>query len=139
MINSSQVRLFFRTALDDAGAVTLSDFAWENKAFDPSGKTLWYRETYFPILESSSDFTQEMLQGLIIYDIFTKKDSGTVIAETKATEIGDVFKPWENKNLTISGNRTQILTVERGDSGKFDKTWYVMPVRLTFKVFQKNT
>ena len=115
MIDSNAVRKAFRARILTTAKLFDKDAcAWESRAFNPEGKTIWYRETLLPVSGAAVTDSDECLQAIMQYDVFVKHASGTETAEAQQKAIADLFEPTnaENGNGIIQGTGIVIAVYE---------------------------
>jgi hypothetical protein len=133
------VKYWFRQQLDDAGFDTTSDFAWENRNFDSSNKTIWYRERFTVADEGINGNESNVKEALIWYDVMTKAGDGDDQADNSAAAIAELFEPINNKDVEIgAGLKISIDEATTGSPGDFEETEWQTPVRIRFRIYDTD-
>lgn len=132
MINKRHIRQLARTQILNADLLPVADIAWENRAFDPSGKTLWLRETLLPVSDESADDVDESADVIMQYDVFVPAASGSEAVEDMCKNIAALFTPGadiKDENICLVPYEITSLT------GVTDTPWYFQSLHIKMRVY----
>ena len=137
MINVYEIRDAIRTRIFESGIFDLDEISYENKTFNPAGKTKWLNEYYLQIGETSLSDKSDDLQGIFQYTINVPINTGDTLCDSIARQVGDLFGTREV--VTTDSYRFSISNVERTFQGRLqqDSIWYSIVIDINFRVFGK--
>ncbi len=136
MINTRDIREFFRQYLIDSALIPEADIHWEQRKFDPDTKTPFVSEVLLPGDEGVANRVQGEAVGIINYEVYVRKKSGTEVADDLASDISSLYSPASMIDETWGSLR---ITVDRSETGvhrEEAKGWYVKPARITYRVVE---
>lgn len=137
MISDRTIREWFRGQIDADGTLSLTDFAWENRTFDGSGKDLFFAERYTVTQENISSNQESVKWGILFYDVIVNKGAGTEAQDDNAEILADIFAPANNKDVTIEANlKIDIDEATTGARSDFDANRVMLPVRIEFRAYE---
>jgi len=137
MINLEQIRKYFSDTIIASGIFASDSIGWENKVFDPAGKSLWMKESYLNIDEGFSDSVNgDELQGILSYSINVKIGAYAKPATDAGVALGNLF-PTATIISTTDYN-ISIDSTKRAFQGKLsnDSTWYTVVIDVQFKAYE---
>ncbi len=135
MIDHSKVRSAFRSRIVGEGKLfAQADVAFEGRAFNPKGKTLWLRETLIPVNGRMESENQERMLAMMQYDVFVPHGSGTETLEAKVKAIADLFEP-STDFPSYDGVSCVVDSVDPVQLSDDDKVWLGKGLRITFRAY----
>ena len=121
-----QERIDIETRLS-TGWGTTTPIAWDNVDYVPTAGTPWIRCEILPgdveALEFGRD-TKKEYEGIININIFTEKDTGSVLARTYADTLSALFSMVEFG--TIDCDEAKVINLNN------DEDWYQFNVSIPF-------
>lgn len=134
------------TAFFDIGAAldthmgtmtSVPPIAWENKEFNPTGKTLYIRPTHLPgetVPETLGEANgRDLNVGIYQVDIFAEAGKGKKDAINMADTIATRFK--HGTKLTYNGVTVQIKHVNINPATNSKNGWYQLFVEIVYYSF----
>jgi hypothetical protein len=139
LINIIEVRDPFRIRIADSGIFNSDSIAWENENFNPSGKSLWLKESLLPVDESFLTPDYDLLETILSFQVNTPigdntGDSAEATCVNAAVALGSLFQTAEvikTDNYTISVDKTQMSF-----QGNLDDRWYSVVVDITIRAYE---
>ena len=115
----------------------VSDIAFENQSFDPSGKTSWCHVSIIPATEEITGKTSASSnerRGIFQISVYVEKDA-TDFTNTQLSLIDSILTEFSyNSSETFNGQAVQILESEV-TTGRTVESWYVRDISVNYLLF----
>lgn len=125
------------TKLINSAIFANGDIAYENKAFDPTGKTEWCSINIIPATEEAAGKTatsSNQREGILQISVCVERDSYNY-ANRQLELIDEIITEFSyNSSETFNGQTVQILETEVS-SGRTVDSWYVRDVSINYLLF----
>ena len=105
---------------------------WENQHFEPQDGLPFLRETMMPADEPLTANNERTAFGVYQLDVFIPTGTSISAGENLADSIKELFRPAQ----IVSGVKLEKAVVLQGS---LDPPWYIIPVRVDYRVHQQNT
>jgi hypothetical protein len=110
----------------------LPEVQTENRTYHPKEGQNFLRETLMPNDEVLSANGERTSFGMYQIDLFVPIDSSISEAENLADNLKELFKPAQNLSGVIL-EKSALL------QSKVEKSWYIIPIRVSYRAHQLNT
>jgi len=118
-----------RDRLEDMAGYNVADYAFINKEYDPTGKTIYVAEDILPGNEIQITNDQTEMQGIWQLTVWTKAGTGPKAGMDRATALKNHFKPkTQIGEITIDRATASNSPIQNGD-------WYGLPVSVYFRTY----
>lgn len=125
------------TKLVNSGIFSINDIAFENDAFDPSGKTIWCAINILPQTEESmgkSSSSSNDRRGVFQVSVYVEHDSDN-FANDQLQKIDDVLSEFSYNSTQIFNGQTVQMLESNVTSGRTVDSWYVRDISINYLLF----
>jgi len=130
MIDILEMKQKIRDLIITDGSIATTDIAWENLEFDPTGKTIWYKEKWFPITDEANTPVQDLSVSLLRFDINVKKDQSIETIDAAIKTISNLFS-WGT--IITTGTMKIVVDENKRGNATADDVWYTQPLLMTIR------
>lgn len=131
------IRNAMRVRIIGAGIFSETDFQFENKNFNPSGKEIWVSESWVGGDEQIyTNIRTQIPTALVQYDIYVPENTGTLMAGQAANAIEREFAiNSEKARIEVASiPETDICVYKTGMSVRSEEPWFVMSLLLYLRI-----
>jgi hypothetical protein len=140
VISNRTIREWVRNQINDDGTLDMADFAWENRQFDSSDKSIYFVERMVVTAERPSTNQESVKWGMTFYDVIVDRDAGTEDQEDNAKILADIFQPADNKDVVIeSGLKIDIDEATTGSRTPYGESRTQLPVRIEWRAYETTS
>jgi len=136
MIDQVKIRQTIRAEIITTGLIDASEVAWQNVEFDPTGKTLWYRETWYPITDAPNTNAEDVTIEICQLDIVVPKYDSVEAVEDEVKRVSDLFS-WGTE--FVNGTIRMVVDENRRGRPVTGEKWYWIPLQLTIRAIDAIT
>jgi hypothetical protein len=117
--------------------VNLSDVAFENKNFNPTGKSLWYAAYYIPATTEATGKTlssSDEQRGIFQVSVFCSANSSTYDNE-QLQAIDNVLTAFRYNQQLVYNNQTVSTLDSNVNSGIESESWFKRDISINYLTF----
>lgn len=122
----------------------VTDLSVIERPFDPNGKTLWFKESFMPAMETSTANTVNMLAGIYRISVYVPSTDGASSnikkLNTYTKYVQEVFSP-EKDVIALTESGSDGITIDSCSLVSLPKEeeWLSAAVDVEFRVYRKET
>ena len=133
-LNTSQALL---TKLINSAIVVSSNISFENKNFNPTGKTLWLAVNFLPVTDEilgKSSGSRNQQEGVFQISVFIKKNADDFDV-TLLTTIDSLLSEFSyNSQASLNGQVVDILS-STVNEGSDNESWHKRDISINYLTF----
>lgn len=117
--------------------ISPNDIAFENKNFDPSGKTLWYAAYFIPATTEDLGKTPNSAdesRGIFQVSVFIELNSVT-FDDDQLTAIDNVLSVFKYNTQTVYNSQTVNISNSTVNNGVETEAWFQRDISVNYFTF----